>query len=110
VHNNDIVTRVPPVFMGYRHCGNELYFDRHGRLRKLTGVWRSRDRWRGLIKGLWGWRLDMLSDHSIGQYAGHLAAAVDKENESIASNGGETAVESIAIQEGPDSEECGRQA
>ena len=23
VHNNDIVTRVPPVWMGYRHCGNE---------------------------------------------------------------------------------------
>jgi hypothetical protein len=25
------------------------------------------------------WRLDMLTDHSIGQYAGHIAAAVDKE-------------------------------
>ena len=46
VHNNDVVTRVPPVWMGYRHCGNEIYLDRYGRIRKLTGVWRSRDRWR----------------------------------------------------------------
>jgi triacylglycerol lipase len=82
VHNNDVVTRVPPVFMGYRHCGNEIYLDRHGRIRKLTGVWRSRDRWRGVIRGLWKWQLDFLTDHSIGQYAGHIAAAVDKaENE-----------------------------
>src|SRR5262249_28348658 len=44
VHNNDIVTRVPPVWMGYRHCGNEVYLDRKGRIRKLRGVFRSRDR------------------------------------------------------------------
>jgi triacylglycerol lipase len=106
VHNNDIVTRVPPVFMGYRHCGNELYFDRQGRIRKLTGVWRSRDRWRGIIKGLMKWRLDMLTDHSIGQYAGHLATAVDKENDAIASNRGETAVDSIAIRGAKYVEEC----
>jgi hypothetical protein len=37
VHNNDIVTRVPPVFMGYRHCGDEIYFDRYGRIRKQKG-------------------------------------------------------------------------
>jgi triacylglycerol lipase len=79
VHNNDVVTRVPPVFMGYRHCGNEIYLDRYGRIRKLTGVWRSRDRWRGIVRGLWKWQLDFLSDHSIGQYAGHIAAAVGKE-------------------------------
>ncbi len=44
VHNNDIVTRVPPAWLGYRHCGNEVYLDRHGRIRKLTGIFRSRDR------------------------------------------------------------------
>jgi triacylglycerol lipase len=79
VHNNDIVTRVPPVLMGYRHCGNEIYLDRYGRIRKLTGMWRSRDRWRGFVSGLLKWRLDMLSDHSIGHYATHIAEAVDKE-------------------------------
>jgi triacylglycerol lipase len=99
VHNNDIVTRVPPVFMGYRHCGNELYFDRHGRLRKLTGVWRSRDRWRGLVQGLLRWRLDALTDHSIGQYAAHLATAVDKENAALAKNRGKTEVGTVVIRE-----------
>jgi triacylglycerol lipase len=79
VHNNDIVTRVPPVFMGYRHCGNEMYLDRKGRIRRLNALLRGRDRWRGFWGGLLQWRLDMLSDHSIKQYAGHIAAAVDKE-------------------------------
>src|SRR4030095_15769133 len=40
VHNNDVVTRVPPVWMGYRHAGNEIYLDRYGKIRKLTGIWR----------------------------------------------------------------------
>ena len=79
VHNNDFVTRVPPVWLGYRHCGSEIYLDRHGRIRKLRGLFRSRDRWRGFVAGLWKWKLDMLSDHSIGQYAGHIATAVDAE-------------------------------
>lgn len=79
VHNNDVVTRVPPVWMGYRHCGREVYLDRRGRIRKLTGLLRSRDRWRGLIGGLWQLRLDLLTDHSIKQYAGHIAAAVQDE-------------------------------
>src|SRR5262245_40639459 len=64
VHNNDIVTRVPPVWMGYRHCGNEIYLNRFGKIRKLSGVWRSRDRWRGMITGLLQWRIDLLTDHS----------------------------------------------
>jgi triacylglycerol lipase len=79
VNNNDIVTRVPPVFMGYRHCGNEMYLDRKGRIRKLRGIRRSRDRWRGFVKGLFHWRLDMLSDHSIKQYAEHIVTAVEQE-------------------------------
>ena len=49
VHNNDIVTRVPPPWMGYRHGGDEVYLDRNGRIRRLTGILRSRDRWRGLL-------------------------------------------------------------
>jgi triacylglycerol lipase len=97
VHNNDIVTRVPPVFMGYRHCGDEIYFDRYGRIRKLTGIWRSRDRWRGLLKGLLQWRIDLLTDHSIHQYAEHLVEAVNKENFALAANRGETSAESIVI-------------
>lgn len=86
VHNNDVVTRCPPVWMGYRHCGSEVYLDRFGRIRKLTGLLRSRDRWRGFIGGLFQWRIDMLSDHSIGLYAGHIAAAVKEEDAAVAEN------------------------
>jgi triacylglycerol lipase len=83
VHNNDIVTRVPTTWMGYRHCGQEMYLDRHGRIRPLTGVWRSRDRWRGLWAGLLRWQIDWLSDHSIKQYARHIVAAADHEDSGV---------------------------
>jgi triacylglycerol lipase len=106
VHNNDVVTRVPPVFMGYRHCGNEIYLDRYGRIRKLTGVWRSRDRWRGLLKGLLQWRLDMLTDHSIGQYAGHIAAAVDKENRSGVASGNTRCASEFVASNASEAEGC----
>jgi triacylglycerol lipase len=106
VHNNDIVTRVPPVFLGYRHCGEEVYFDRHGRIRKLTGVWRSRDRWRGVVKGLLQWRLDMLTDHSIRQYAQHLMSAVEKELADISTNGDEVPAQDVAILETSVADEC----
>jgi triacylglycerol lipase len=97
VHNNDIVTRVPPVWMGYRHCGNEIYLNRYGQIRKLTGIFRSRDRWRGLLGGLLKWKLDLLSDHSIHLYAGHIAEAVKQEDANLADHRGATAVEDLVI-------------
>jgi len=89
VHNNDVVTRVPPAWLGYRHGGDEVYLDRHGRIRKLKGVWRSRDRWRGFMAGLFNWKLDLLADHSIHLYAQHIATAAVQEDEK-ASAGRET--------------------
>jgi triacylglycerol lipase len=80
VHNNDIVTRVPPMFMGYRHCGKEVYLNRNGKIRKLTGMMRSIDRCRGMLRGLMTLKLDFLSDHSIHQYAQHLASAAFEES------------------------------
>ena len=106
VHNNDVVTRVPPVWMGYRHCGDEVYLDRYGRIRKLTGVLRSRDRWRGLLGGLLKWRLDMLSDHSIHLYTQHIAAAVKSENAGLAGNGGTTDIEDLVIRAENDEQPC----
>ena len=102
VHNNDIVTRVPPVWLGYRHGGNEVYLDRFGRIRKLTGLWRSRDRWRGLIAGLFQWKLDLLTDHSIKLYAQHIATAVNNENQSLAVGGHTTAADDLAIRASPE--------
>jgi len=106
VHNNDVVTRVPPVWMGYRHCGNEVYLDRFGRIRKLTGIWRSRDRWRGLISGLFQWKFDLLSDHSIRLYARHIAAAVEKEDALRASGRDAITTDQLVIRESSDEPSC----
>jgi triacylglycerol lipase len=91
VHNNDVVTRMPPVWLGYRHCGQEIYLDRYGRIRRLTGLWRSRDRWRGFVTGLLRWKFDLLSDHSIKLYAQHIAAAADQEEAQARATGKELA-------------------
>ena len=99
VQNNDIVTRVPPAWFGYRHGGEEIYIDRNGRIKRLTGLWRSRDRWRGLLKGLTKWKVDLLTDHSMRLYAENIALAVDKEMEAIAAGGKATAENDIVIRD-----------
>ncbi|MCA9198343.1 MAG: lipase family protein [Planctomycetales bacterium] len=68
VHNNDIVTRVPPPWMGYKHGGTEMYLNANGKLRRMTRWQRSKDRWRGFIRGLRQGRIDHFSDHSLVQY------------------------------------------
>ena len=68
VHNNDIVTRLPPRWLGYVHAGKEMYIDRHGRLRKIVGTARAMDRLKGFGTGLLQLRIDQLSDHSIDEY------------------------------------------
>lgn len=102
VQNNDIVTRVPPTWLGYRHGGNEIYIDRNGRIKRLTGLWRSRDRWRGFLKGLGFGKFDLLSDHSMRLYAENIALAVDKEMEALASGGKAIKKNEIVIQEKSD--------
>jgi len=104
VQNNDIVTRVPPVWLGYRHGGNEVYLDRNGRIKRLTGLWRSRDRWRGFIRGLRHWKIDFLSDHSIRQYAENIALALDREMQDIASGGKASDESSLVIRPELDSQ------
>jgi triacylglycerol lipase len=68
VHNNDIVARVPPTWLGYRHSGYELYIDSHGRLRHIISWDRFRDRFRGLWVGLFAGKFDAFSDHPIRTY------------------------------------------
>ena len=83
VNNNDIVTRVPPPWMGYRHGGDEIYLDRNGKIKRLTGVLRSRDRWQGFLHGLMRGRIDPLADHSIHQYVAHIAKAANLEARAV---------------------------
>ncbi len=68
VNNNDIVTRVPPVWLGYRHTGKEMYLDSHGHLRKLDGWQRTKDRFRGFFSGIRHFRIDHFSDHLMDDY------------------------------------------
>jgi triacylglycerol lipase len=87
VNNNDIVTRVPPIWLGYQHSGQEIYFNRYGKIKRYSVVMKSRDRWRGFIRGLWNRKVDHVSDHSIHEYCRHLLAAVEEERQQIAKGG-----------------------
>lgn len=68
VNNNDIVTRLPPTWLGYRHSGKEQYLDRFGKIKEITGWRRASDRLQGFVKGLFKFRIDQLGDHSVMQY------------------------------------------
>ena len=75
VNNNDIVTRVPPAWMGYRHCGQEWYLNRNGDLKRVNGWTRTFDRVRGFFWGLAKFQIDHFSDHSIDRYIEHILKA-----------------------------------
>jgi triacylglycerol lipase len=68
VNNNDMVTRVPPAWFGYRHSGQEMYLNTHGQLRQLNGWQRTKDRFRGFWDGLRQLRIDPISDHQMTCY------------------------------------------
>ena len=81
VNNNDIVTRVPPAFIGYKHDGDEYYLNCYGNVRKMTVWQRFKDRMRGLWMGLKGGGVDSFSDHSMDNYINFLEMyASGKEN------------------------------
>lgn len=98
VNNNDIVTRVPPIFLGYRHSGSEVYLDRNGKIGRLSHIARRRDRWQGFLRGLRGWKVDHFADHSVMRYIDAIAIAVNQERAEMAAGGGATEAEELAGQ------------
>ena len=76
VNNNDIVSRVPPPWLGYRHKGREVYLNAYGQLRRLTAWQRAKDRWRGFWHGLKLREFDPFTDHSIRRYIDYIHRAV----------------------------------
>jgi len=72
VNNNDIVTRVPLVVMGYKHHGCEHYMNAYGLLRKMTTWQRVKDRWHGMWMGIKTGSIDNFSDHSMANYIFNL--------------------------------------
>lgn len=81
VNNNDIVTTVPPTFLGYRHDGEEHYLNAYGKVRKHTAWQRIKDKWRGIIMGIRAGGIDSFSDHSIGLYCDYIKDYADQETE-----------------------------
>jgi len=79
VNNNDIVTRAPPIWLGYRHGGRLMYFDCNGRFRRMSKAQRAKDRWRGFWRGLKQGRVDPFADHLCCCYIQFLANAVNAE-------------------------------
>lgn len=78
VNNNDIVPRVPPTWLGYRHTGRRLYINTYGNVRSMTKRQRAKDRWRGFFYGLKEGKVDPFSDHAIARYVEHVANAVSE--------------------------------
>jgi len=83
VNNNDIVTRVPPTWLGYRHAGREMYIDSQGRVRDVEGWRRAGDRLRGFLHGLRRFNIDHFCDHSIEGYIAYIHAAVQKQQQAM---------------------------
>lgn len=75
VNNNDIVARVPPMWLRYRHTGTRMYLDRNGNVAELTRRQRSADRWSGFWTGIKARKFDHFSDHAIAAYVAHLRRA-----------------------------------
>lgn len=81
VNNNDIVARVPPRWMGYRHMGREIYLNRRGKISSLPIWLRWSDAWRGFLQSLRKWKFDQFSDHSMIDYIGHIEKYHQSEKE-----------------------------
>lgn len=96
VHNNDIVTRVPPVFLGYRHCGSEVYINRDGVIGALGHVSKRRDRWQGFLRGLRKWKVDHFTDHAVGGYIDPIVRAVIEEDKQIRGGGDAVSAKELA--------------
>lgn len=79
VNNNDIVCRVPPPWMGYRHGGHEMYLNAYGRFRRYLPWRRFRDRMHGLLVALRRWEFDYLADHSMNRYVEYIKRALEDE-------------------------------
>ena len=75
-NNNDIVTSVPPRFMGFKHHGTEHYINAYGNLRTPTGYQRVKDKIRGIVQGLSEGKIDSFSDHGIGEYIRHIRSSI----------------------------------
>lgn len=77
VNNNDLVTRIPPTWLGYSHTGDEIYIGSDRKIKSITSWSRSADLWRGFVYGLTQGRFDLLSDHLMDNYIECINGAIN---------------------------------
>ena len=77
VNNNDIVARVPPAILFFKHTGELHYINTYGSIRNATIWQRFKDRFRG-YRAAWKRRqfLDSLSDHGVNHYVDRVTANI----------------------------------
>jgi triacylglycerol lipase len=69
VNNNDLVTRIPPRSLGYRHVGTFKYFTETGELVDSIEWWNGfLESWKVLLEDVVEWATDGVHDHSMTGY------------------------------------------
>ena len=73
VNNNDIVPRLPPIWLCYRHYGELHYINYYGNIRNLSAWQRLKDMLRGYARAWSKFEcFDSLRDHGIACYVKQL--------------------------------------
>ena len=68
-NNNDLVTRIPPAWLGFKHNGKFMYFNSNGDHKDQPGFFYMLTHWfGGTIKGILTFSFDSFSDHNINTY------------------------------------------
>ena len=80
VNNNDIVTRVPPMALGFKHSGTIKYISYSGSVKRLSWGQRIVDQLRGRFRALCKFQLfDGAFDHSMELYSKKIKKYVDNQ-------------------------------
>lgn len=77
VNNNDVVPKVPPTFLMFRHTGDLKYINYFGKIRKCTTWQRTKDQFRGWTKALSKFEFfDFVRDHGMPYYVKYTSEIV----------------------------------
>lgn len=76
VNNKDLVTRMPPVWLRYRHTGEEVFLGASGKIDRISSSSGRGSLWRGLLSGVFKGRLDLFSDHLMENYIKHIRSSI----------------------------------